>query len=588
MKRLYRPLLLFALLASSGCATTAIETGNQQLTAGAGTGPAKAAGSSPAFSPRPATGDSEAALLYNLLVGEIAGSRNLPAIAAEHYIAALEQSADIALAQRATQIALYSRDYALAQRAATIWAALEPEKVEPRQVLSAVYIHQGDRAAAREHILALLELRDLKSSQQYLSLAKFFATQDDQRAMLTVLEEIATARPKDSEAQYAAAVMAVRFADYPKALEYTSAAIDLRPDWAEAITVHAQILGLNEQPDAGVALLKTYTAEHPQQKEARYSLARMLIDVNQPSAAREEFDRIHQSDPDNAEVLFALGLLNLQLGDLDAAKTHLLALEKKGFQENRVHYYLGKLAEQQQDSEQALRWYGTISDKEYRVDAAARMAYLYAKRGDVEKALALLAQTEPSRDTQKIQLAAVNSDILIYSERFEEAIAVASVALKQFPDDVDLLFSRSGAYERTQQFDAMEADIRSILAIHPDNTHALNALGYSLADRNLRLAEAQVLLARAVELEPDNAYILDSMGWLEFRLGHYEKAVLLLRRALAVMPDGEVYAHLAEVLIASGAQQEARELLQQGLVQIPGNADIQKALSHLNALSKTR
>ncbi len=583
MTRLFKLLLLLILLGGCGSTIDTIDKPGVKL--------AKAAPAPQPFTrglPQPAPGDSETALMYNLLVAEIAGTRNLAGVAAAHYIAAIEQHPDAVMAQRATQIALYAQDYSLAERAAKVWATQQPTRVEPRQVLAAVYIQQGNRAAAREHLLALLELRDLSSSKEYLTLAKFFATKQDQQAMLTVLEEIAAARPEDSEAQFAAAILAVRFNDYTKALNYTDAAAELRPDWADAVILHAQVLALNDQPDAGVELLKTFSAKYPEQPQAAYALARMLLDANRPSAAREQFNHIHQTDPDNAEALFALGLLNMQLGDLPAAQTHLLALEKKGFQENRVHYYLGKLAERLQQPAQAIRWYSTISDKDYRVDAASRIAYLKAYEGDIDAALALLEQTETTSDNEKIQLAVVNSDILVHAERYDDAIAVASAALAQFPDDVDLLFSRSAALERAGQFDAMEQDVRAILAIHPDNAHALNALGYSFADRNIRLAEARKLLTQALTLEPDNAYILDSMGWVEYRQGHYDKALVLLRQALAAMPGGEVYAHLATVLVATGADQQARQLLQKGLTEIPDSPDIQAALRSLDQVSENR
>lgn len=588
MIQFFRPLLLMVLLTVSGCATTADDDSDTNLNINLADSATTPASRQVKFSPQPNTENTEAGLIYNLLVAEIAGSRNLPGIAADHYIAAVEQHPDIALAQRATQIAIFSRDFALAERAANIWLSLDPERVEPRQVLATVYMQQNNRSAAREHLLALLQLRDLKSSKQYLSLARFFATKEDQRAMLTVLEEIADARPEDGEAQFAAAVMAVRFNDYSKAEGYSQTAVNLRPEWGEATMLHAQVLALNDDPDRGIALLRGYIADHPEQKQAQHSLARMLIDANQPDAARDEFDRIHQADPDNAEALFALGLLNMQLGELEAARTHLLALEAKGFQENRVHYYLGKLAERLGEPQQALKWYSSITDKEYRVDAAARMAYLIAHQGDLDQALELLDQTETNRDNEKSQLAVTRSDILIHAGRYEEAISVATKALAITPDNVDLLFSRSSAYERSQNFDAMEDDIRAILVIHPDNTHALNALGYSLADRNLRLPEAHALLTRAITLEPENPYILDSMGWVEYRLGNFEKALPYLRKALAAMPDGEVYAHLATVLLATGAQQDAKELLQEGLAKIPDNAEILKALNNLNSLSESR
>ena len=596
MNRLLSCLLSLSLLSITGCATDAIGNNSHNLTAAgtsvhsqtAGTDLDQSSNGVPASQAKPLTDGSPAALLYNLMVAEIAVKRELPKVAAAHYIVAVDQSHDPKIARRATKIALYSRNYQLAERAARLWTELEPDRVEPRQVLAAVYIQNGDTAAAREHLMALLELRNLNSSKQYLTLAQFFANKSDQQAVLVVLEEIADARPDDREAQYAAAAMSIRFANYPKALSYARLAAELDPDWAEGALLHAQALSLNLHHDEGVTLLRSFTQAHPAEKRAHFALARMLLDANQPKQARTEFDRIRQNDPENGEVLFALGLLNLQLGDLASAETHLLALEKQGFQENRVRFYLGRLYEKQQKPDQAIHWYSSITDKDYRIDAATRIGYLKAGSGDVEGALALLAETETSREAHKIELAVASSDILIQAKRFPEAIATTTAALANFHNDVDLLFSRSNAHEQAGNYSEMEADVQAILKLHPDNALALNALGYSLADRGIRLDEAHRLLTKALTLEPDNPFILDSMGWAEFRLGNFETALPLLRAALELMPDGEVYAHLAELLIATGDDQQAKTLLQQGLAESPDSIHIQKVLNSLNALTESR
>ena len=596
MNRSVSNLLFLSLLSVASCATDSIGNNGNNLTAGDDHSPYQLAEANnhlhhsgvPASDAKPLTDGSTAALLYNLMVAEIAVKRELPKVAAAHYIVAVEQSHDPKIARRATKIALYSRNYQLAERAARLWTELEPERVEPRQVLSAVYIQNGNRAAAREHLMALLKLRNLNSSKQYLTLAQFFANKSDQEAVLIVLEEIADARPNDREAQYAAAAMSIRFADYPKALRYAKLTIGLDPGWAQGVLMHAQALALNQRPAEGVELLRIYTQAHPDEKQIHFALARMLLDANQPKQARTEFDRIRQADPDNGEVLFALGLLNLQLGDLTSAESHLLALEKQNFQENRVHFYLGRLAEKQKKPDQAIKWYSTISDKDYRIDAATRIAYLTADKGDVGNALALLAATETDREAQKIEIAIATSDILIQAKRFEEAISTATAALERFHNDIDLLFSRSNAHEQAGNFAAMEADVEAILQIHPDNALALNALGYSLADRGVRLDEAHRLLTKALALEPENPFILDSMGWTEYRLGNFGAALPLLRAALEIMPDGEVYAHLAELLIATGDDQQARVLLEKGLAETPDDIHIQKVLNSLNALTKSR
>ena len=584
MNRIYQLLVVMVLVSQAACAThdVARSAHSQHRQDQNRVGDSDNTATNTA---KPLTDPSTSAMLYNLLVGEVALKRKLTTIAAEHYIVAAEQSRDIDVVRRATQVALFSQDYRAAERSAQLWLRLQPDQVEPRQVLSAIYVQQGNREAAREHLMALVTLRELNSSKQYLTLARYFATEDNQKAALTVLEEIASARPDDGEAHFAAAAMALRLNEQQLALHYAARATELKPEWPEAMLVYAQALAINEQPQQGVEALQSFIAAHPGSQPVRHTLARMLLETNQPAAARQQYDQLHQNEPDNNEVLFALSLLNLQLGDLQAARSHLLALEKRDFQANRVHYYLGKLAEKEQLIDQAIEWYSKITDRDYRVDAAIRIALLQANRGETNEALALLEQTESKLDSQRIALAVTRTDILTRAGRFQLAIDAASAGLEAHPGDVDLLFSRSSAYERNGQFDLMEQDIRSILKAHPENAHALNALGYSLADRGVRLQEAHQLLTEALALEPDNPFIIDSMGWVEYRLGNLERAVSLLRRALEIMPDGEVYAHLAEALAASGEQQEARKLLNQGLTESPGNTHITAALQRLDALS---
>src|SRR5690606_24161735 len=227
-----------------------------------------------------------------------------------------------------------------------------------------------------------------------------------------------------------------------------------------------------------------------------------------------------------------------------------------------VTLYLGQIAEEQKRYAEALDWYEDIIAGEHYLTAKTRQAGVLAKQGDIAGARKFLQQIKVPSNQQRVQLILAEAHLLRDAGQYQEAFGVLSRGLEKLPNDPDLLYDQAMIAEKLNRLDVLESSLRKLIRLRPDHPHAYNALGYSFADRNMRLAEARKLIEKAHELAPDDAFILDSMGWVLFRQGDHEQAEQYLRRAHMLRPDPEIAAHLGEVLWVAGRHDEARQIWQ--------------------------
>jgi tetratricopeptide (TPR) repeat protein len=268
----------------------------------------------------------------------------------------------------------------------------------------------------------------------------------------------------------------------------------------------------------------------------------------------------------------------LQTQELDDAEKYLKRTLALRPQHDQARYYLGQVAEQRKDYAEAIRWYSEIGPGENYFEAQTRIGMMKARQGDIPGALAHLRSLSPTTDQQRVQLILSEEQILREARKYEEALAVLNQGLKQLPGDKDLLYARALIAEKLNLIQVVESDLRSVLKKDPKNAHALNALGYTLADRTNRLQEANALLSEALALRPDDAFILDSMGWLQYRMGNNAEAVRYLKRALEVRNDAEIAAHLGEVLWVMGNRREAESVWSRALREAPDNEAVLDAI----------
>ena len=519
-------------------------------------------------------------LLFDFLVAEIAGQRGMVNVAKEGYLELAKKTLDPRVARRATEIALFSRDQAAALEAARLWIKLEPDAPHAGQTLAALLIGQGKMDEAVPYLESFLKGED--GAAAFLHLPMLFSKAKDPERALAAVKKLAQNYPELPEAQYAVAQSAASAGHREEAVEALKQAEKLRPGWEPAALLRAQLLARRSKAE-GLAFLKDFLSAHPRARDARLAYARLLVNANQFAEARQQFNELTTEVPDNPDITLAAGLLALQMADLDEAERQLTRAQDLNFREPQTAaYYLGQIAEERKQLDHALELYQSVDEGEFMIPARSRQAGILARQGKLADARRLLAETPTQNDIQRIELIQAEASLLRDEKDFQGVYDVLSDALKKYPDAVDLLYDRAMAAERISKLDVMEQDLRKVIRIKPDYAHAYNALGYILADRTDRLAEAGELLGKALALAPDDGFILDSMGWLYYRKGDLTKAQDLLERAYKNRPDAEIAAHLGEVLWVKGAKDEADKLWHASLQSNPQNEALIETLKKFN------
>ena len=533
----------------------------------------------PSINRAPVPKDPVASDAYSLMVAEIALNRGDTALAVKHYLEVALSQNNPAIAERAVRVAVYGQNLEAAIAAARRWIELDPERIEARQVIAAIYIRQDKIDEAFAYIDGLIETSDIDDAQLFPPLLGILAREKNANTVLAVSQRIAAAYPERAYAQYMHAMLAAQNGRSEEALKYFDASLQLD----EIEGVHAArarlLLKLGRSGEAVVSLQKAVAAR-PDDQGLRLTYARLLVDVKQYEQARIEFEKLHRASPDDAELLYTLGLLSLESQRLDDAEKYMTMLVRMDEREGEAQYYLGRIYENRKLYEDAIEWYEQVHVGDYQFDARLRIADLLGLLGRTEVALehldAMLQGSQSNSSLVRIYI--TKGELLRSAREYEQAMDVFDTALEIVPGNSDLLYARALVAEKLGRIDLLEADIRAILKTEPDNAHALNALGFTLADQTDRYEEAYGYLKRAIEIMPDDAAIIDSWGWIHYRLGKYDIAIQLLRKALSRMEDVEIAAHLGEVLWVSGRQPEAREVWQRALQKSPDDPLLQKVM----------
>jgi tetratricopeptide (TPR) repeat protein len=547
-----------AVLAATGCAQHGTPTDSRAgLTAQAAQPKSKPAAA--ARLPLPKLELTEQ-LMFRLMLAEVALQRGQPQLAVPAYLDLARETRDPRIAQRATEAAWNARLTEPALEAAGIWLQADPGSARARQVLAALLVNQKQLDAARAHFEQWLAADRENVGQSFLQLSALLGRNTDRKAVLDLMRTLAKPYQKVPEARLAVAQAAWNAGEEALALEESTAALKLQPDWETAALFHAQALQ-RRSDEAALAFLSTFLKSHPDAKDARLNYARVLVAAKRYPEARKQFEVLVEQFPQNGDVTMAVALLAIQANDFDGAETQLKrALESDYGEPDIARLYLGQITEEGKRYDEALKWYGSVESGEQYINAQTRYAGVLAKQGRLAEARKHLQQVRTETAQQRVQLTQAEAQLLRDANAYQEAFDVLGEALKNNPDYPDLLYDRAMAAEKVNRVDILEDSLKKLITLKPDHAHAYNALGYTLADRNERLPEAHDLIEKALKLSPNDAFIMDSMGWVLYRMGRNHEALDYLQRAYGMRPDGDIAAHLGEVLWADGQQEQARKL----------------------------
>jgi len=535
--------------------------------------------------------DLTAEILFQVLASEVAAQRGAFGPATSTTLDLAEKTRDPRLARRAVEFALAGGDLVRALDAAQAWAELDPADVEARQtalsLAAAAGRVEGMGSALRARIAAAPD-----KSVAIVDARRVVARLDDKRKALSILEEALTDVRNLPEAHLALSRVAATAGDKARALQEARAALDAQPD-SEAAAMLALQMGVETEPDQSVARARAFIATHAESRNLRVLLARALASLKDYDGARDELQALARANPEDFEILYMQGVLAYQSqrpSDADGYLKQYLDVHEqrtaKGAaplpEADNALFLRVQIAEDQQRYDDAFDLLAKVDDPDAALPARLRQAVLRGKQGRVDEARRILGLIDPRDVREGSQVALTEAQILRNAGDRDEAVKVLEAANQRYPDAPDLMYDLAMLYEQQNRIDDMESRLRRIIAIKPDHAHAYNALGYSLADRNVRLPEAKRLIERAMNLAPDDPFIIDSMGWVHYRMGDNAKALSYLERAYEIRPDAEIAVHLGEVLWASGQQDRARRLWREVQSKDPSNAALRGTLARLD------
>jgi Flp pilus assembly protein TadD len=527
------------------------------------------------------SGELNEPMLYEFLLGEIALQRGDHGLAAQTFLDLARRTRDPRIARRAVEVANQGRLPALALEAARSWQELDPASPQALQVLAALLVANKRPEDALPYLEKLLAAEGVNLENGFMQLNRMLAASPDKAANLRVVRRLAAKHPQLPQAHFALAQAAAAAGDEQAAVSAVRRAAALRPDWELAALLEAQIVQ-RRSPAAAAKVLGEFVARNPNSREARLNYARALVLDKRLPEARTQFEAVLAASPGNTEVIYAVGLLAFQLKDLEVAEENMKRLLGLGYRDaDGARYLLGQIAEERKLWPQAVQWYEGIGEGEHFIAARMRTANAIAKQGRVDEARSFLKRVAAENPAEQAQLTVAEAQLLREAHRSQDAFQLLGEALQKDPDQPELLYDYALTAEKLERFDVLESNLRKLIQVRPDHAHAYNALGYSFAERNQRLPEARKLIERALELAPDDYFIIDSLGWVLYREGDLKGAAEHLRRAYHGRPDAEIGAHLGEVLWVMGEREEANRVWQESLKASPDNETLQKTIKRL-------
>jgi len=520
--------------------------------------------------------------VYEFLLGEIAAQRGNPGLGAQTYLELAKRTRDPRVAQRAVEVANFARRQDLALQAARLWHQYDPVSARALQTVALMLVANKRVDEAEPYLARLLASDEKTAGNGFMQLPRLLAGNQDAAANLRVMRRLADRHPKLAQARFAVSQAAAAANDQALALAEVRQAASIRPDWELAAMYEAQLLQ-PRAPEEAVRRLAAFLDKYPDSRDVRLNYARTLALDKRVPEARGEFEAIVKRFPKDTDAIYAVGLLALQVKEYAIAEQNMKRLLDMGYRDpNAVRYTLGQIAEERKEWPQAITWYDSIPRGEHALPARLRVANVIAKQGKLEEARSYLRGVTAASEPQRVQLLVTETQLLREANLHREAFQLLGEALQKAPDQPDLLYDHALTAEKIDRFDVLESSLKRLIQLKPDHAHAYNALGYSFADRNLRLPEAKKLIEKALEISPGDFFIIDSMGWVLYRMGDLKGAAEQLRRAWRGRPDGEIGAHLGEVLWMLGERDEARRIWQEALKASPENDTLQKTLKRFS------
>ena len=522
--------------------------------------------------------------LYNLLAAEFAGNAGDIETSLNYYSKVSGSIKNSEIAERAAYLALYGEKYEEALEALDLWHELEPDAADLPRLYIITHLKLGQPELAAHYVSKILADIDESEADEALAVKQLLTAEANTADAYTILQILNDTEDKNIHLLILQSRYAAQMQKYDESLALLDQVMEIDSSLHEVLMIKSKILTAQGRHEEAIVLIEQLLAELPENNELRLEYARMLVEKRDLDAALKQYSILYEKTPDDVDITLSLALINIETGQLDDAEVylkHLIDLDKKVWIAN---YYMGRIAQNRGDDRQAVSYYLKVKHGEYYFDAQLRIGVLLALLGKPDEGIAKLQALAESQIDWSLRVKAylAQGEILSYLKRYKEGVEMYSRALQQKRDDTNLLYARGLMAEKVDRLDITEADLLKVISKEPDNANALNALGYTLADRTSRYQEALEYINRAAELVPDDPAILDSLGWVSYRLGKMDDALKWLSRAFEMFEDAEIGAHYGEVLWKTNQKEKAREVWEKARQINADNPVLDETLRRIN------
>ncbi len=514
--------------------------------------------------------------LYALMVAEMAAHRGLPRVTLHNYLQEAEKTGDLGIIQRAVQLSGQLRDSDAMLKATMLWAEAEPDNPTPFRIATKELINRGEVDQALPLLEKAIQLGSLEVIDALTSRAQKMDSEERQH-YLTLINRMLETEPENAHLIYSKAALIASQDNPEQALTLTQQALNLSPDFERAILFEADLQSRTGHLDTALGHLREELRDHDS-KQMRTLYARLLLEKKQYPLAEQQAELLMQKFPTDHSLQFYLGVLLLEHNRLELSQRYFSKLAEKSGHNSALSYYQGRIAQLEQQTEQALIHYRQVANAPYLLAAYTEISKLLETAAEQPRVAQIFAQARQQHTESSAIFYALEAAWLVDHSFDQAAMILLDKGLAEHPENTRLRYSRAMLGEKLDNMELLESDLRFLLKLEPENATALNALGYSLTDNTDRHAEALTLIKKALALKPDDPAILDSMGWAYYHLGELELSLQYLQQAFNNFPDPEIAAHLGTIHWALGNKAEALKTWQEALEQNPDNRYIIDAM----------
>ncbi len=514
-------------------------------------------------------------VMYLLLAAELATQRQEYNLAYEAYMELTKRVKDPKFAEQAAKLALQIKDTHKTSDAVSAWMNQEPKNVTAKKVAALNALRGNDKKIAVKELNALLTAEPENFENALLELSSILQKEGKEKFVYDTLETLSAKTASNKPVIYfVQSLLSMQMKNYGQAEKKIEQTLALQPDWEHPLVIQAQLAVMANDLSRAKTLLNSAILKHPNNPAFKKLLAQTLIKTTEYEAAAELYQTLLTQSPKDGENYIALALINLQLNRDANAETILNTLAEQQEWASQANFYLGKIEEKRNNVTAAIALFDKVTDNGFELDAGVSTINLLAKErkyADIDLRLDKLVKKFPA---QKLRFVLMQASLYNQQNQAEKAFSLLSETLLQLPDEKDLLYTRALVAEHLGKLDVLESDLKKILVKYPNDAEALNALGYTLLSDTKRYHEAEKYLQRAIKLQPTEPAIMDSFGWLQFKLGNYSQSTKYLQSAYEKQNSGEIAAHLCEVLWAMNKKEEAQKLFDEALKISPEDEDL--------------